>query len=141
MRAGLGLISAVSNKGELRRMVPDGAIKAPRLIRFLSRLVRDVGRKVFLILDRPPAHRSAKVRAQLAGREAEIEMFHLPPHSPGLNPDEGVNGDLKQAVTRKAPVRSKPQLERIAIGHMRKLSKLPHRVRSLFGHEPLRYAA
>ena len=140
-RAGLGLISAVTNKGELRWMVLDGAVKAPSLLRFLARLVRDAGRKVFLILDRLPVHRSAKVRAWLAGREAEIEVFHLPPYSPELNPDEGVNADLKQAVTRKAPTRSKQQLKRAAIGHMRKLSKSPHRVRSFFGHKTFRYAA
>ena len=140
-RANLGLISAVTNKGELRWMVLDGAIKAPGLLRFLARLVRDVGRKVFLILDRLPVHRSAKVRAWLAGREAEIEVFHLPGYSPELNPDEGVNGDLKQAVTGKEPARSKAQLKRAAIGHMRKLTKLPDRVRSFFGHKTFRYAA
>src|SRR3712207_6555778 len=36
-RAGLSLISAVANKGELRWMVVDGAVKAPDLIRFLRR--------------------------------------------------------------------------------------------------------
>ena len=46
-RARLGLISAVTNKGELRWMVLDGAIKAPGLIRFLARLVRDAGRRSF----------------------------------------------------------------------------------------------
>ncbi len=140
-RAGLGLISAVTNKGELRWMVLDGAVKAPGLIRFLGRLVRDVGRKVFLILDRLPVHRSARVRAWLAGREAEIEVSYLPPYSPELNPDEGVNGDLKQGVTRKAPTRSKQQLKRAVIGHMRKLSKSPRRVRSFFAHKTFRYAA
>jgi transposase len=140
-RAGLGLISAVTDKGELRWMVLDGAVKAPSLVRFLDRLVRDVGRKVFLILDRLPVHRSAKVRAWLAGREAEIEVVYLPGYSPELNPDEGVNGDLKRAVTRKAPARGKAQLKCAVIGHMRKLSKLPHRVRSFFGHETFRYAA
>jgi transposase len=140
-RANLGLISAVTNRGELRWMVLDGAIKAPDLLRFLTRLVRDVGRKVFLILDRLPVHRSAKVRAWLAGREAEIEMFYLPGYSPELNPDEGINGDLKQAVTSREPARSKAQLKRAAIGHMRKLSKRPNRVRSFFGHKTFRYAA
>src|ERR687893_321814 len=48
-RAGLGLISAVTNKGEVRWMVLDGAIKAPDLLRFLARLVQDAGRKAFLI--------------------------------------------------------------------------------------------
>jgi transposase len=110
-------------------MVLDGAVKAPSLLRFLARLVRDAGRKVFLVLDRLPVHRSAKVRAWLAGREAEIEVFHLPGYSPELNPDEGVNADLKRAVTREAPARSKQQLKRAVVGHMRKLSKLPRRVR------------
>jgi transposase len=140
-RAGLGLISAVTNRGELRWMVLDGAVKAASLLRFLARLVRDADGKVFLILDRLPVHRYAKVRAWLAGREAEIEVFHLPGYSPELNPDEGVNGDLKRAVTRKEPARSNAQLKRAVVGHMRKLSKLPHRVRSFFGHKTFRYAA
>ncbi|WP_424140055.1 transposase [Roseomonas chloroacetimidivorans] len=88
-----------------------------------------------------PVHRSAKVRAWLAGREAEIEVFYLPGYSPELNPDEGINGDLKQAVTRQEPARSKEQLKRAVIGHMRKLSKSPHRVRSFFGYKTFRYAA
>jgi transposase len=140
-RANLGLISAVTNKGELRWMVLDGAIKAPDLLRFLARLVRDADRKVFLILDRLPVHRSAKVRDWLVGREAEIEVFYLPGYSPELNPDEGLNGDLKQAVTGKEPARSKAQLKRAVVGHMRRLSKLPDRVRSFFGHKTFRYAA
>jgi transposase len=140
-RANLGLISAVTNKGELRWMVLDGAVTAPSLLRFLARLVRDAAQKAFLILDRLPVHRSAKIRSWLAGREAEIEVFHLPGYSPELNPDEGVNGDLKQAVTGKGPARSKRQLMRAVVGHMRKLSKLPDRVRSFFGNKTFRYAA
>jgi len=38
---------------------------------------------------------SAKVRTWLVGREAEIKVFYLPGYSPELNPDEGINGDLK----------------------------------------------
>ncbi len=69
-RVGLGLISAVTNKGELRWMVLDGAVTAAALIRFLGRLIRDAGRKVFLILDRLPVHRARSVRAWLAERRA-----------------------------------------------------------------------
>ena len=140
-RANLGLVSAVTNRGELRWMVLDGAVTAESLLRFLGRLVRDVDRKLFLILDRLPVHRSAKVRAWLAGREAEIEVFHLPGYSPELNPDEGVNADLKSAVTRQGPARTRAQLKRAVVGHMRRLSKLPDRVRSFFGHKTFRYAA
>jgi transposase len=140
-RIGLGLISAVSNRGELRWMVLDGAIKAPVLIGFLQRLIRDSRRKIFLILDRLPVHRSAVVREFLARHKAKIEVSYLPSYSPELNPDEGLNADLKQHVTRKAPLRNKPQLKQAAISHMRRLAKSPARVRSYFHQKPVRYAA
>jgi transposase len=140
-RAGLGLISAVTNKGELRWMVLDGALKAPGLIRFLGRLIQDANGKVFLIWDNLPAHRARAVRDWLAERTELIEVFHLPSYSPELNPDEGLNADLKQAVTRKPPARSKHELKRTVISHMRRLTKLPERIRSYFGHQPFRYAA
>jgi transposase len=140
-RAGVGLISAVTNKGELRWMMLDGAIKAPVLTRFLERLVRDAGAKVFLILDNLPVHRARLVQAWLAERRKQIEVFYLPAYSPELNPDEGLNADLKQAVTRKSPARSKPELKRRVINHMRGLSKRPDRIRSYFGHRTFGYAA
>jgi transposase len=140
-RAGLSLISAVSNRGALRWMVLDGAVNAPALIRFLERLIRDVRRKVFLILDRLQVHRAARIRAWLAEHRATIEVFYLPAYSPELNPDEGLNADLKQVVTRKAPARSKQQLKRATVSHMRTLSKSPARIRSYFRHKPVRYAA
>ena len=140
-RAGLSLISAVTNRGEVRWMVLDGALTAPRLIGFLRRLIRDACRKVFLILDTLPAHRAKLVRAWLAEHRARIEVFYLPSYSPELNPDECLNADLKRAVGSQAPARSKPDLKRAAIRHMRKLSKSPKRIRSYFRHKPVRYAA
>ena len=113
----------------------------PDLVRFLRRLVRDARRKVFLILDRLRAHRARLTRDWLAEHRSEIEVHYLPSYSPELNPDEGVHADLKQAVPRKAPARSKRQLKRAAISHMRSLSKRPQRIRAIFRHPQFRYAA
>ena len=140
-RAGLSLISAVSNRGALRWMVLDGAVNAAALIRFLQRLIRDVRRKVFLVLDRLQVHRAGQIRDWLAAHRTKIEVFYLPASSPELNPDEGLNADLKQAVTRAAPARSKQQLKQLTVSHMRRLFKLPSRIRSSFRHKPVRYAA
>src|SRR3954451_23518105 len=140
-RAGLSLIAAVSNRGALRWMIVDAAVPAASLIRFLHRLIRDAKRKVLLILDRLRVHRAARVRDWLTAHRAKIEVFYLPAYSPELNPEEGLNADLKQVVTRKAPARSKQQLKRATVSYMRRLSKLPARVRSYFRHKPVRYAA
>jgi hypothetical protein len=68
-------------------------------------------------------------------------VFHPPGCSPELNPDEGTNGDLKQAATREAPARSRAQLKRAVVGHMRRLPRSPRRLRSFFGYRTFRYAA
>jgi transposase len=140
-RAGLSLITAVTNRGKLRWMIVDGAVNAPTFIRFLERLIREARCKVLLILDRLKVHRARLVQDWLAAHSAEIEVHYLPAYSPDLNPDEGVHADLKQAVSRKAPARSKQQLKRAAIGHMRSLSKRPKRIRPIFRHPQFRYAA
>src|SRR4051812_28660400 len=62
-------------------------------------------------------------------------------YSPDRNPDEGLNGDLKQAVTAKPLARSKGQLKQAVVNHMRSLSKRPARIRSFFHHPQFRYAA
>jgi hypothetical protein len=74
-------------------------------------------------------------------RQVDNALSSLPSHSPELNPDEGLHADLKQAVTRKPPARSRAALRRTVISHMRRLSKPPRRIRSFFLHQPVRYAA
>ena len=85
-RARLSLISAVTNRGELRWMVVDGAVNAPTFIRFLQHLVRDARRKTFLILDRLKAHRAHLTRDWLAAHRSEIEVHYLPAYSPETQP-------------------------------------------------------
>ena len=51
-----------------------------------------------------------------------------------------MNADIKQAVPRNAPARSKQQLKRATISHRRSLSERPERIRSVFQHRQFRYA-
>lgn len=86
-----------------------------RLIEFLQALVRDGKRrrkKVFLILDNLGVHHCKPVKAWLAERRCDIEVFFLPSYSPELNPDEWLNVDLKHAIGSKVPVRTKAKLRR-----------------------------
>ena len=140
-RHGLSIISTVTNRGQMRWKIFDGALNADVLIDFLKRLVRDAGRKVYLILDNLRVHHSKPVKAWLAERTPAIEVFYLPSYSPELNPDEMANADLKQAVTKLAPARTKQQLVKAAARHLRSVQRRPERIKSYFAHEPVRYAA
>lgn len=140
-REGLSIISTVTNQGKVRWKVFDGALNTDLLIDFFERLIKDADRKVFLILDNLRVHHAKLVKAWLAEHAAQIEVFYLPSYSPELNPDEMLNAGLKQAITSKAPSRSKGALRKAAISHLRRLHKSPARVRKYFQHRPVRYAA
>jgi transposase len=140
-RKSLSLIAAVTNQGKVRFMIYAGALTPRHLIVFLRRLIKDAGRKVFLILDNLNVHKARAVRAWLAAHRAAIEVFHLPPYTPELNPSEYFNGDRKSAVQRDIPPRDQADLKHKLLGHSRRIQKSPARVRKYFEHPAIRYAA
>jgi len=140
-RESLGILSTVTNQGKVRWRIFEGAMNAALLIDFFERLIQENPRKVFLILDNLKVHHAHIVRDWLSQHTDEIEVFYLPSYSPELNPDECLNADLKDAVTRRAPARNKKQLRDAAVSHLRKLQKSPSRVCKYFEHEPVQYAA
>ena len=140
-RQGLSVISSVTNKGQMRWKLFDGALKADILIDFMARLIRERPQRVYLILDNLKVHHARPVKAWLADHAQRIEVFYLPSYSPELNPNELANADLKQAVTKLAPARSKTALRQAASRHLRSVQRRPERVRKYFQHGPVRYAA
>jgi transposase len=140
-RHGLSIISTVTNKGQMRWRIFDGALNTDILIDFLRRLIKGQSKKLFLILDNLRVHHAKKVKAWLAEHVDAIEVFYLPSYSPELNPDEMANADIKQAVTKLAPARTKPQLVKAAARHLRSVQRQPERIRKYFKHDPVRYAA
>jgi transposase len=140
-REHISLISTVTNRGKVWFMIYENALNAETLIKCLKRLIKDTGRKVFLILDNLRVHHSKAVREWLESHMDEIEVFFLPSYSPELNPDEYLNGDLKVGVHSGVPARSSSKLKAKALSHLRMLQKLPKRVRNYFRHPKIAYAA
>lgn len=140
-RHGLSIISTVTNKGQMRWRIFDGALNSTILIDFFKRLIKGQKKKVFLILDNLRVHHSKPVKHWLAQHAEYIEVFYLPSYSPELNPDEMANADLKQAVTKLAPARTKLQLVKATARHLRSVQRQPQRIKKYFQHDPVRYAA
>jgi len=140
-RVSTNMISAITNQGKVRFMVYQQNMNAQLLIKFMKRLVKDSGRKVILILDNLRVHHAKLVRKWLEDNKERIEVFYLPAYSPELNPDEYLNCDLKDGVHSKPPVRDQGQMTKMVISHMRKLQKMPARVKKYFKHPKIAYAA
>ena len=137
----INLISSVTNQGKVRFMLYDGTMNAAKMIKFMKRLIKDADRKVYLILDNLRAHHSKVVKAWVQNHSDDIELFFLPSYSPELNPDEYLNCDLKDGVHSGVPARSKKQLKNRAVSHLRKIQKLPGRIKKYFTHPKIAYAA
>ena len=140
-RFGLNLVSAVSPRGELRFMTVEGKMNAEKFVTFLRRLLHNARGRVFLIIDRHPAHRAKKVRDYVESTEGKLRLFFLPAYSPELNPDELVWNHLKNHGIGKRLVVSRDHLRELVIRHLRRLSRMPQTIRAFFEHPELRYAA
>ncbi|SHI15622.1 transposase [Desulfofustis glycolicus] len=97
------MISYITNQGKVRFMLYRETMTSPVLIRFLSRQIKDVDRKDFLILDNLRVHHSKVVRKRLSEHKEQIEVFYLPRYTPEHNPDEYLIGNLKQRIRSGLP--------------------------------------
>jgi len=139
-RFSTSMISSIDNQGQMRWMVYKGAMHIDLFIKFLSRLIKDANRKVFLIVDNLRVHHAKKVTRWVEKHKDKIELFFLPAYSPELNPDEYVNNDVKANVNRKPAPKSQKELQGNVRSYMRSLQWNKDKVAKFFDHEKVRYA-
>jgi len=140
-RFGCNMMSTLTNRGVLTFMVFKRRFTAPVCIQFLRRLIRQRKRKVLLILDRHPVHRSATVKRWLAQHADRLRLFFLPGYSPELNPDEYLNHDVKaNAVGRTRPATQTQMLDLVR-GYLRIKQARPILIEAFFHHPDVKYAA
>jgi transposase len=140
-RVGFNMISAIGNRGDLSFSVFGGRFTATVFLAFLRRLIRHHGRKVFLVVDGHPVHRSRRVSDWVQQQSEHIELAFLPAYSPHLNPDEYLNNDVKTSAVRNRPVTSAQELKNNVLAHLRRRQRQPQVIANLFKHKDVRYAA
>jgi transposase len=137
----VNMISAITNEGAVQFMTYAQALTAALFLVFLTQLLRSTARKIFLIVDRHPAHTADEVTTWVAEHRDRIELFTLPRRAPELNADEYLNNDLKGNVNAAGLPHNQGELTTRAEGFMHKLMRLPNHVMSYFQHPFTEYAA
>jgi len=140
-RFSFNVISAVNAQGEFRFMVVKGSVNSKVFCDFIKRLTTGTLKKVFLIVDGHPTHKSVAVRELLETLKKKIELHFLPPYSPELNPDERVWNDLKNNGVGRMVTTTPEQMKRNIISFLRFIQKTPQRVMSYFTDNHVAYAA
>jgi transposase len=137
----MNLISTISNEGEVRFMTYKETMTATLFLAFLTRLIQAATRKIFLIVDRLPAHHADVVEEWLGGREEKIEIYYLPRRAPELNPVEYLNNDVKSVVNATKLPENEGELRSNLQRFMHRLAKLPEHIMSYFENPFIQYAA
>jgi transposase len=138
------MISAITNRGRLAFMIFRQRFTARVFLNFLGRLLRltrKSRRKIFLIVDGHPVHKSRAVCRWLAEHAAQIRIFRLPSYSPELNPDELLNQDVKtNALGRVRPANVHEMMSNVR-SYLRITQARPRLVRNYFRERHVQYAA
>ncbi|MCK9230529.1 MAG: transposase [Syntrophales bacterium] len=117
----VSMISAITKDGKVRFMMHRDPMNSRLLMKFMTRLTKDTGRKAFLILDNLRVHHNLEGRQWLEDHHEQIEVFHLPSYSSELNSDEHLNGNLKNKIHSGEPVRNREDLEKKTRSFMKTL--------------------
>jgi len=134
------IISSVTNKGKIRFMIYAGGLTADKFIEFLRRLIKSAERKIFVIVDNLPTHKTQKVTDWVNTHSEQIRLIYLPAYSPDLNPTELVNGMLKKTVFKERRPKTQKDLDCQARRAMKKMQNQKEKVVALFEHPSVRYA-
>jgi transposase len=138
----MSLISAVTSRGHMRFMIKEtGGVNADVFIEFLRRMLIGSKNRIFLIVDRGPAHVAKKTKAFVASLGGRLRLFYLPPYSPDKNPDELVWKHLKADTVGRTSITSFDDFKDKVRSSMLSLQRTPAKIRAFFQKPSLQYAA
>jgi transposase len=140
-RFGCSMISAITNRDHLVFMVFKGRFVSKVFISFLKRLQKQVQRRVAVILDSHPVHKSAEVRRWIKATKGAMELYFLPGYSPELNPDEYLNQDVKTNAVGKHHPGTQGEMMSNVRGYLRSTQRTHGAVAKYFHAKEVRYAA
>jgi len=139
-RQSMNAISALSNKGGFWYHIYTGKFTADKCIECFKRLLRARKKRMILIVDGHPVHKSKKVLNYIDSLDGKLEIIFLPPYAPDLNPDELVWNHIRNIGTTKKPLKKGESLISRAIKDLESIKRNKKLVRSFF-QEPMVFFA
>ncbi|HEY9886367.1 MAG TPA: IS630 family transposase [Vampirovibrionales bacterium] len=133
-------LASISNRGKMRFMVYSNRFNSEKLIVFLKRVIASSKRKIYLIMDNHPVHKSRKVKSWVEGNKEKIEIFYLPTYSPEMNPEENLNRHLKTVIFKEERPEGHKKLKKLVETKLRVIQGNPDLVKSYFKKENVSYA-
>lgn len=134
------LIASVTPNGDLNYHLFPGTLTANKFIDYLEQLIASTDKKVFLVLDRHPAHTAGVVDEWVDDHNDEIELVWLPRYSPEYNPEEFLNNDVKASLKSQPLPEDTPAFVETIRNILNEIATLPERIKGYFRESKLNLA-
>lgn len=136
----VSISGVISTSGKLYYEVREKeGFKKQGLIRFLKNCRKKIRKKMLLIWDNAPSHKSKEIKTYLSQQDKNnpaIWLENTPPYSPELNPIEQLWGYLKKKLTNKF-IKTTRELKQEVIKALEEIASDKKLIKSFFRHEEL----
>lgn len=132
-RGGLCVTSAISPAGKMIFRIEKKKVNAEVHIEFLEQMLRQhLRRKIIVIEDRAPAHRSKKTMEFVEKNKQRLALYLLPSYAPELNPDEHVWEYLKGHQLKAHQAQDTKELKKLVKRKMQGIQRKKKVINSFF---------
>lgn len=132
-RGGFCISSAISPAGKMVFRIEKKRVNSRLFVDFLVQITRHhPHRKVIVICDNARPHIAKYVKEFVMSNKNKIAIYHIPPYSPELNPDEEVWNYLKNVKLKDHQAKNKEELKPLTISKMRSIQKNISLINSFF---------
>jgi len=132
-RGGFCISSAISPAGKMVFRIEKKRVNSRLFVDFLVQITRHhPHRKVIVICDNARPHIAKYVKEFVMSNKNKIAIYHIPPYSPELNPDEEVWNYLKNVKLKDHQARSKEELKPLAVSKLRSIQNDKKIINSFF---------
>ncbi len=134
----LSVIGAIGLTGKLYFQVHDHAMTSTEVVAFLRHVLRHIRRKLLVVWDGAPIHRSRVVK-QFLQEEApgRVHLERFPGYAPELDPEEYVWRHLKHVELRNVCCADLAETRRALRAGCQRLRQKPHVIRGCLAHAGL----
>lgn len=132
-RGGFCVSSAISPAGKMVFRIEKGKVNRYTFVDFLKQIIKQhPHRKVIVVCDNARPHIAKYVKEFLISNQKRIAIYHIPPYSPELNPDEYVWKHLKHVKLKAHQAKNKEEFKPMLVSKMRSIQMTQGVIRSFF---------
>lgn len=132
-RGGFCISSAISPAGKMVFRIEKKKVNSAVFVDFLMQIIKQhPHRKIIVICDNARPHIAKYVKEFVLSNKKKLAVYHIPPYSPELNPDEHVWNYLKNVKLKDHQAKSKDELKPLVVSKLRSIQKDKNIINSFF---------